>query len=195
MIKYFLPFLLMTILLFQFIGNFRATGTIEGALLSFLNSSQDRGVAISTIGPSAYTLVATIGQVDEHSLSLLFGSSYLDYIFRILPSSLGLSGGRGEDIADILVNNVEAIGGAHFGTEAYLNGGLPGAIIFAALTGCLVNAVSSRSRNSFLMAAFYMSIIFYLPRFLWYGNIYMFKLCIFFSILFLLRKILVLGSR
>lgn len=181
------PLVLLTLLSFQFVGLFRDSGSIRGALELHTQSSDARGITIATVGPSVYTLVAAIGIMDDESDNYLMGTSYLNYLYRTFPSALGLFPTRQNDLADRFIADADAIGGVHFAAEAYMNGGLVGAAMFACLVAVALNWILGRARGDSLMLLFLISIIFYLPRFVWYGNIYMYKLCLLFGFLFSIR--------
>lgn len=154
-------------------------GEIAERSINVAQNSTERGVTISTIGPSAYTLVATIGLVETGEMQTLYGAGYLQYIYRTFPSRLGLFPDRQEDLSEVLMERAHTLGGAHFGTEAYLNLGIVGAILFAYLMAKYLGALAHRSNNLFF-AVWLLSLVFYGPRIVWYGNIYLYKLSLLF---------------
>lgn len=169
------------------VGLIRTVGTLSGAKLVQESMIEARGVAVSTIGPSAYTLVAAVGLASESKEGFLYGASYWNYLYRTFPSRLVDLGERQRDLADVLISEAGAIGGAHFGAEAYLNGGVFGAVLFAALVAMLLDRLKSAAVSDGLAFVFLLSVVFYLPRFAWYGNIYMYKLILLFLGLFAAR--------
>lgn len=177
---------LLIVTMFQGLGFFRESGTVQGAIDTGHSVAQSRGLAISTIGPSSYTLVAAVGLTHDSSYGYKYGRTYLDYLYRILPSKLNLFDKK-EDIADLFIAEANAIGGAHFGAEAYLNGGLVGSVIFAAIVAILLNRLSLSAVNDDLSLVFLLSLIFYFPRFVFYGNIYVYKLVLLFGVLYASR--------
>lgn len=174
-------------LIFQGIGFFRNEGTIQGAILRSNAVSENRGVSISTIGPSVYSLVAAIGMTLDSKQGYSYGGTYVNYIYRTLPAGLGFFAGHQLDLADKLISDAEAIGGAHFGAEPYINGGLVGAVLFAAIVAILIGRLFRTASDDGLSMIFLLSIIFYYPRFAWYGNIYMYKLVIVFLMIYTIR--------
>jgi len=184
------PVMIAVLVAFQFVGFYRDSGTLSGVISDYISTKETRGVSISTIGPSAYTVVAAVGVVSGSEDNYLYGSSYLNYLYRTLPSGLGIFSERQVDLADYFIAEAEAIGGAHFASEAYMNGGLFGVVLFALLVALFFDFLLFFSIKDDLFLLFLLSSVFYLPRFIWYGNIYMYKLFIVFLILFLVRYLL-----
>ena len=160
--------------------------TLQSALANARNlavqTGSSRGVALSTIGPSAYTLVATVGLTETGKLQWQYGKTLQQYVYRVLPSRLNLFPGQTEDLAEILMREAETLGGSHFAAEAYLNFGIVGAVALAFLVGKYFSLLG-RFTASGLIAAWSLASVFYLPRLAWYGYIYMYKLMLLFGFL------------
>lgn len=183
------PAVIFIALLLQGVGYIRNATSVDDALATYQQTSASRGLAVSTVSPSAYTLVVAIGMTKDNENEFLYGSSYLNYIYRTLPSRWNLFPEQQEDLADTFARSAEAIGGAHFASEAYMNGGPAGALIFAAIVCLLLNHLLRAAHRDPLSAVALLALTFYLPRFIWYGNIYVYKLLIFFAVLYILRSL------
>ncbi|MHA6298269.1 hypothetical protein [Devosia sp. CAU 1758] len=147
-----------------------------------IHTGLSRGVALSTIGPSAYTLVAIVGLTETRKLQWQYGKTLQQYVYRIVPSRLNWFPGRAEDMSEVLMREADTLGGSHFAAEAYLNFGIMGAIALAFLVGKYFSLLG-RFAASGLIAAWSLASVFYLPRLAWYGYIYMYKLMLLFGFL------------
>ena len=152
--------------------------------LPLLLSDQEAGplaVITDTAGPSAFALLSSVFLVHDGGWDFLGGSSYIDYVYRILPASW--SGAQVVDVSIQLRDLTTALGGAHFGGEPFLNFGVIGTVIYAALIGLLLVRLGNSRHKSRLAEIFDISLLLLGPRVAWYGFIYLFKAILIFAAL------------
>lgn len=103
------------------------------------------GVVYSgTLGPIATTFANVVALFERHSVSLLYGQGYLDYILRTPPEFLYPD--RPKDFATMFVDYGLSSGGGFFElAEAYLNFGLIGVFIAPFAISFIISGVYSRA--------------------------------------------------
>ncbi|RWP42696.1 MAG: oligosaccharide repeat unit polymerase [Mesorhizobium sp.] len=173
---------------FEFIGSVRSQGLSHGAaILSPGKMSQEGSIRISTIGSSVYSHVAAIGVMQNENY--LLGLSYLYQLTNLIPSFVPVPWDRGEDVVSI-VRDADVMGGIGVTGEAYVNFGIIGPPLFAALMAMVFGRVAQASVESKWAASFFVALVLYSTRFFFYGYVYLFKTIMFFIFLFVMLRLL-----
>jgi hypothetical protein len=169
---------------FDYIGYARVHG-LSSLNYAFSPLSGNDRISISTIGSSAWTIIASVGVVDQKGHE--FGATYLAYIANSIPSFIPVPWERISDIA-YYTSDAGTIGGSFMPNEAYINFGIPGVILFSWIFFSIINLVLKQSRFSSLQSIFYLSLAIYSQRYLLYGFTYLWKLILIMLILNILVK-------
>jgi len=117
-----------------------------------------------------YGMIAKINleKIDD----LLLGRSYIDYLYRLPPSALGLERPLGLEWSTDVDGSVMSQGGIFEPAEAYANFGLPGCFVVSMILSYFLNWILLHGihRQKTLHLAWYLACGFMLPRWVWYQN-------------------------
>jgi len=191
MLKIILP---STILLFLFdlLGRLRSAGiTLQSIINNISNPTyiKEGTLSISTVGSSFYTLIATQAIAKENGFQ--YGKTYLAYLINSVPSFIPQAWDKVKDIA-WFTEEAGTIGGSLLYSEAYLNFGNMGVLIFGSIFGYFWRIIWVKSNKSSLTNIFLISLIIYFQRYFLYGFVYLWKTILLFSSLhflsFLIKK-------
>ena len=117
-------------------------------------------------------------KVLEQGQNYLYGKSYIEYFFRLIPSSLRQGIPLKYQLewqTDILGNSVTAGGNLEI-AEAFFNFGLLGVIFISLLTTLLIIYIAKRSIKNLSFMILFFTISFESFRYIWYGYFALFKL-------------------
>jgi hypothetical protein len=173
-------------ILFSFIGVMRVVGiNVFQAfeLVSLVDGIvQDGRLNFQTFGSSIYSVIASVSYVEVNGL--VYGETFIGQFKNVIPSFLPVPWDRYQDITSQF-QEFQILGGLGLIGEGYVNFGLIGPALVAAVYVSLIKQAISRSCNSFLWSWLLLSVVLYSPRFFLYGFVYFFKLLTFFGAVFL----------
>lgn len=177
-------------LLFEIVGDVRGVGLNAYQFkLDFVNGDM---LSVSTIGSSAWSLISAINIADNDGY--MYGLTILDYFTRLLPSFIPVPWEVSSDIASY-TSEAYTRGGSGFAGEAYINFGVFGPPFIAYCLSLFLSLILKKASNSSFYAVFFLVLIIYSPRYIFYGYIYLLKAIFLFVLIRLLYKGITLSGR
>jgi len=183
-------FVLVTFyLFFEVVGDARSVGISE---YDFAFGFVEGGVlSISTIGSAAWSLISSINIADASGY--MYGSTFLNYFTRVLPSFIPVPWEVSVDIAKY-TSEAYTRGGSGFAGEAYINFGVFGPSAIAYIFVYFLRYLLSKGSSSPIYACFFLVIVLYSPRLIFYGYIYLVKALFLFLGILLLSRAFAFGN-
>lgn len=166
---------------FEFIGNLRVTG------ISNADNRGEMSLMVGTLGSYTYSVISMIGIADD--IGVKYGETFTAYLINSVPSFIPVPWERVQDISN-LTAKATTRGGSGFAGEAYLNFGIFGPSLIALIYLLFMISVYRKATTSNFYFCFYVALTLYLPRFVYYGYVYPYKLLILFVFIGLFLKLL-----
>ncbi len=117
-------------------------------------------------------------KIFEQGQDFLWGKSYLEYIFRLIPSFLrqGIDLNYQLEWQTAILGNVVTQGGNLEIAEAFYNFGFIGVILVSLINTSLIIFIAKKSSSNLTLMGLFIAISFESFRYIWYQNFALFKL-------------------